>query len=50
MYRFQFIAAVAEKVRALRVTDNFLRERASTVKPKDMLNYLRRAAKVASNA
>ena len=38
----QFIAAaVAEKVGSLRAADNFLRERAGTAKPKDMLKYLR---------
>jgi hypothetical protein len=47
----QFIAAaVAEKVGSLRATDDFLRERAGTAKPKDMLKYLLRAPKVAPNA
>ena len=47
----QFIAAaVAEKVGSLRAADDFLRERAGTAKPKDMLKYLRRAQKVAPNA
>jgi hypothetical protein len=48
----QFIAAaVAEKkVGSLRAPDDFLRERAGTAKPKDMLKYLRRAPKVAPNA
>jgi hypothetical protein len=46
----QFIAAaVAEKVGSLRAADNFLRERAGSTKPKDMLKYLRRAPKVAPN-
>ena len=46
----QFIAAaVAEKVGSLRAADDFLRERAGTAKPKDMLKYLRRAPKVAPN-
>jgi hypothetical protein len=35
---------------ALRAADDFLRERAGTAKPKDMLKYLRRAPKVASSA
>ncbi len=43
----QFIAAaVAEKVRCLRTAREFLRERAGTTKPKDMLKYLRWAPKV----
>jgi hypothetical protein len=47
----QFIAAaVAEKVGSLRAADDFLRERAGTAKPKDMLKYLRRAPKAAPNA
>ena len=47
----QFIAAaVAEKVGSLRAADDFLRERAGTAKPKDMLKYLRRAPKVAPDA
>ena len=48
--RNQFIAAaVAEKVGPLRAADDFLRERAGTAKPKDMLKYLRRAPRVAPN-
>src|SRR5580698_3376764 len=40
----QFIAAaIAERVGSLRAADDFLRERAGTAKPKDMLKYLRRA-------
>jgi len=47
----QFIAAaVAEKVGSLRAADDFLRERAGTAKPKEMLKYLRRAPKIAPNA
>ena len=47
----QFItAAVAEKVGSLRAADDFLRERAGTAKPEDMLKYLRRAPKVAPDA
>ncbi len=47
----QFIAAaVAEKVGSLRAADDFLRERAGSAKPKDMLKYLRRAPKVAPDA
>lgn len=43
----QFIAAaVAEKVGALRTARHFLRERAGSAKPKDMLKYLRRAPKI----
>jgi hypothetical protein len=42
--------AVAEKVGPLRTANDFLRERAGTAKPKDMLKYLRRAPKVAPNA
>jgi hypothetical protein len=43
----QFIAAaVAEKVGCLRTAREFLRERAGTGKPKDMLKYLHRAPKV----
>lgn len=43
----QFIAAaVAEKVGSLRTAREFLRERAGSAKPKDMLKYLRRAPKV----
>jgi hypothetical protein len=45
----QFIA-VAEKVGSLRAADDFLRERAGTTKPKDMLKYLRRVPKVAPNS
>ena len=37
-------------VGSLRAADDFLRERAGTAKPKDMLKYLRRAPKVAPNA
>lgn len=44
----QFIAAaVAEKVGSVRTARDYLRERAGTAKPKDMLKYLRRAPKVA---
>lgn len=47
----QFIAAaVAEKVGCLRTAQEFLRERAGTAKPKDILKYLRRAPKVAPAA
>lgn len=47
----QFIAAaVAEKVGSLRTAREFLRERAGTAKPKDMLKYLRRAPKVVADA
>lgn len=47
----QFIAAaVAEKVGCLRTAKEFLRERAGTTRPKDMLKYLRRAPKVAPAA
>jgi len=35
---------------SLRAADDFLRERAGTSKPRDMLKYLRRAPKVAPNA
>ena len=43
----QFIAAaVAEKVGSLRTARDFLRTRAGSAKPKDMLKYLRRAPKV----
>jgi hypothetical protein len=46
----QFIAAaVAEKVGSLRTAQSFLRERAGSAKPRDMLKYLRRAPKVAPN-
>jgi hypothetical protein len=37
-------------VGCLRAADDFLRERAGTAKPKDMLKYLRCAPKVAPNA
>ena len=44
----QFIAAaVAEKVGTLQTAQLFLKERAGTAKPKDLLEYLRRAPKVA---
>lgn len=44
----QFIAAaVAEKVGSLRTANEYLRERASSAKPRDMLKYLKRAPKVA---
>ena len=44
----QFIAsAVAEKVGSLRTASEFLRQRASGAKPKDLLRYLRRAPRVA---
>jgi hypothetical protein len=47
----QFIAAaVAEKVGSLRAADDFLRERAGSAIPKDMLKYLRRAPKIAPDA
>ena len=47
----QFIAAaVAEKVGCLRTAKEFLRERAGTARPKDMLKYLQRAPKVAPAA
>ncbi len=43
----QFIAsAVAEKVGTLQTARMFLREKAGTAKPKDLLKYLRRAPKV----
>jgi hypothetical protein len=43
----QFIAAaVAEKVGTLRAARDFLRQRAGTAKPKDLLKYARRAPKV----
>jgi hypothetical protein len=43
----QFIAAaVAEKVGTLQTARVFLKERAGTAKPKDLLKYLRRAPKV----
>lgn len=44
----QFIAAaVAEKVGSIRTAREFLRDRAGSAKPKDMLKYLRRAPEVA---
>jgi hypothetical protein len=44
----QFIAAaVAEKVGTLQTAQLFLKERAGTAKPRDLLKYLRRAPKVA---
>jgi hypothetical protein len=44
----QFIAAaVAEKVGSIRTASDFLRTRAGSAKPKDMMKYLRRAPKVA---
>ena len=47
----QFIAAaVAEKVGCLRTAKEFLRDRAGTARPKDMLKYLQRAPKVAPTA
>ncbi len=47
----QFIAAaVAEKVGSLRTAREFLRERAGSSKPSDMLKYLRRAPKVSPRA
>jgi uncharacterized protein HemY len=47
----QFIAAAAaEKVGSLRAADDFMRERAGTAKPRNMLKYLRRAPKVAPEA
>lgn len=47
----QFItAAVAEKVGCLRTARDFLRERAGTTKPKDMLKYLRGAPKLPPSA
>lgn len=43
----QFIAAaVAEKVGTLQTAQVFLKDRAGTAKPKDLLKYLRRAPKV----
>jgi hypothetical protein len=43
----QFIsAAVAEKVGTLRTASEFLKGRAGTSKPKDLVKYLRRAPKV----
>jgi hypothetical protein len=38
------------RIRLTSYADDFLRERAGTAKPKDMLKYLRRAPKVAPNA
>jgi len=47
----QFIAAaVAEKVGCLRIGREFLRERAGTATPKDMLKYLHRAPKALPSA
>jgi hypothetical protein len=44
----QFIAAaVAEKVGSIRTASDFLRTRAGSAKPNDMMKYLRRAPKVA---
>lgn len=44
----QFMAAaVAEKVGPLRTAAEFLKNRAGTAKPKDMIKYLRRAPGVA---
>ena len=44
----QFIAAaVAEKVGTIRTARDFLRERAGSATPRDMMKYLRRAPKVA---
>lgn len=43
-------AAVAEKIGSLRAADDFLRERAGSAKPKDMLKYLRCAPKTAPDA
>jgi hypothetical protein len=43
----QFIAAaVAEKVGTLHTAGEFLRQRAGTAKPRDLMKYLRRAPKV----
>ena len=43
----QFIAAaVAEKVGALRTASEFLKQRAGSARPKDLIKYLRRAPKV----
>ena len=43
----QFIAAaVAEKVGTLRTANEFLRRRAGSAKPKDLMKFLRRAPKV----
>lgn len=47
----QFIAAaVAEKVGTIRTARDFLRQRAGSAKPRDMMKYLRRAPKVAPAA
>jgi hypothetical protein len=47
----QFIAsAVAEKVGSIRTARDFLRERAGSAKPADMVKYLRRAPKRAPTA
>jgi hypothetical protein len=44
----QFIAAaVAEKVGTLLTAREFLKQRAGSAKPKDLIKYLRRAPKVA---
>ena len=44
----QFIAAaVAEKVGTLQTAQIFLKERAGTARPKDLLKYLKRAPKAA---
>lgn len=43
-------AAVAEKVECLRTAREFLRERAGSAKPKDMLKYLRQAPKIRPSA
>jgi hypothetical protein len=44
----QFIAsAVAEKVGTLRTASAFLKQRAGSAKPKDLIKFLRRAPKVA---
>lgn len=44
----QFIAAaVAEKVGSIRTASEFLRTRAGSSEPKDMVRYLRRAPKTA---
>jgi len=42
--------AVAEKVGCLHTAREFLRERAGSAKPRDMLKYLRRAPKVPPSA
>lgn len=45
----QFIAAaVAEKVGTLQTAQIFLKQRAGTAKPRDLLKYLRRAPRVAA--